>query len=125
LKVDKNEVLWSYYWHIITFSNYVVVQKFIDLGVWVIKSKELNFSFFLILSMPRKKIKRSRVRNFCSQKFDNTTNNSGMIYVLGFFGALVYYITTATSIWMGVTGFLKAIVWPAFLVYGSLKVLGL
>ena len=47
------------------------------------------------------------------------------IYGLGFIGALVYYLQTATSFWMGVLGFLKALVWPAFLVYGLLKFLGM
>ncbi len=48
----------------------------------------------------------------------------GAIYGLGFIGALVYYISQATSFWMGVLGFLKAIVWPAFLVFELLKFLG-
>ena len=39
------------------------------------------------------------------------------IYGLGFIGAVVYYISTAKSFWMGLLGVLKAIVWPAFLVY--------
>jgi hypothetical protein len=43
------------------------------------------------------------------------------IYGLGFIGALIYFISTAGGFWEGVLGFLKAIVWPAFLVYGSLK----
>lgn len=42
---------------------------------------------------------------------------SGAIYCLGFIGAVVFYIGQATSFWIGVLGFLKAIVWPAFLVY--------
>jgi len=45
------------------------------------------------------------------------------IYGLGFLGAAIYYISTATSFWMGVLGILKAIVWPAFLVYEMLKFL--
>ncbi len=49
----------------------------------------------------------------------------GAVYGLGFIGAVVYYISTATSFWMGVLGFLKAIVWPAFAVYGLLKSLGM
>jgi hypothetical protein len=49
----------------------------------------------------------------------------GAGYGLGFIGAAVYYISTATSFWGGVLGFLKAIVWPAFLVYGLLKSLGM
>jgi hypothetical protein len=47
------------------------------------------------------------------------------VYGLGFIGAAVYYISAATSFWMGVVGFLKAIVWPAFLVYEALKNLGM
>lgn len=49
----------------------------------------------------------------------------GAVYGLGFVGAAIYYISTATSFWMGVLGVLKAIVWPAFLVYSLLKSLGM
>jgi len=48
----------------------------------------------------------------------------GCVYGLGFIGATVYYISTSTGFWMGVLGFLKALVWPAFLVYKVLKFLG-
>ena len=48
----------------------------------------------------------------------------GAVYGLGFIGAAVYYISHATGFWMGVLGFLKAIVWPVFLVYEVLKFLG-
>lgn len=48
----------------------------------------------------------------------------GCAYFLGFIGAAVYYISTATGFWNGVLGFLKAIVWPAFFVYGALKFFG-
>ncbi len=46
------------------------------------------------------------------------------VYGLGFIGAAVYYISTASGFGMGVVGFLKAMVWPAFLVYEALKSLG-
>jgi hypothetical protein len=49
---------------------------------------------------------------------------SGAIYGLGFVGAAVYFISTATSFWVGVLGFIKAIVWPAVLVYDAFKGLG-
>ena len=49
----------------------------------------------------------------------------GMIYCLGFIGAAIYFVSTSTGFWMGVLGVLKAIVWPAFLVYGLLKSLGI
>jgi len=49
---------------------------------------------------------------------------SGAIYGLGFIGSLIYYLSTATGFWMGVFGVLKAMVWPAFLIYDLLKFLG-
>ncbi len=48
----------------------------------------------------------------------------GAVYGLGFIGAAIYYISTASSFWIGVLGFLKAIVWPVFLVMEALKALG-
>ena len=45
-------------------------------------------------------------------------------YFLGFLGAAIYYISAANGFWMGVLGFLKALVWPAFLVFEVLKFLG-
>jgi hypothetical protein len=49
--------------------------------------------------------------------------SSGAIYGMGFIGAAIYFISHATGFWMGVLGFLKAIVWPAMLVYESFKYL--
>ena len=46
------------------------------------------------------------------------------VYGLGFVGAAVYFISHATSFLTGVLGFLKAIVWPAFIVYEAFKHLG-
>ncbi|MFA5945010.1 MAG: hypothetical protein WC876_11170 [Candidatus Thermoplasmatota archaeon] len=45
----------------------------------------------------------------------------GGIYFLGFIGAAVYYIQDSSGFWGGVVGFLKALVWPAFLVYELLR----
>ena len=53
-----------------------------------------------------------------------TNPQSGAVYGLGFIGAAIYFISQATGFWMGVVGFLKAIVWPAFLVYEAFKYLG-
>jgi hypothetical protein len=41
----------------------------------------------------------------------------GSIYFMAFIGAAVYYIMQATTFWAGVLGFLKAIVWPAMLIF--------
>jgi TM2 domain-containing membrane protein YozV len=49
---------------------------------------------------------------------------SEAVYGLGLIGAAVFYISHATTFWLGVLGFLKAIVWPALLVYEALKFFG-
>ena len=46
-----------------------------------------------------------------------------VIYGLGLVGAAIYFISNATTFWMGVLGFLKALVWPAFLVYQAFQFL--
>jgi len=47
----------------------------------------------------------------------------GCVYGLGFIGAAIYYISIAVGFWAGVLGILKALVWPAFLVYELLRFL--
>ena len=49
---------------------------------------------------------------------------AGTVYFLGFIGAAIYFIGIASTFWQGVLGFLKAIIWPTFLVYGALKLIG-
>jgi hypothetical protein len=49
----------------------------------------------------------------------------GGFYFFGFIGAAIYFIGQATTFRIGVLAFLKAIVRPAFLVYGVLKFLGI
>jgi hypothetical protein len=51
--------------------------------------------------------------------------SGGALYFVGFLGALYYYLTTATSFLAGVIGVVKALLWPAFLVYGVMKYLGM
>lgn len=46
---------------------------------------------------------------------------TGGAYGLGFIGAAVYFIQHADTFWVGVIGVLKALVWPAFLVYKLLE----
>ena len=63
-------------------------------------------------------MKNKKMNKICMSHKDST----GCIYGLGFLGAAIYYISTATGFWMGVLGFLKAIVWPVFVV---MKILGM
>ena len=55
----------------------------------------------------------------------NSSNNAsnGALYGLGFIGAAIYFISHATGFWVGVLGFLKALVWPVFLVYHAFQAL--
>lgn len=48
----------------------------------------------------------------------------GAVYGLGLIGAAIYFISHASTFWLGVVGFFKALVWPAILVYDALKMLG-
>ena len=54
-------------------------------------------------------------------KFQQAGPASGAVYGLGLIGAAIYFISVATGFWVGVLGFLKAIVWPVFLVYEAFK----
>lgn len=57
-------------------------------------------------------------------KSKQNTAQCGAFYGLGFVGAAIYFISIATSFWLGVLGFLKAIIWPVFFVYEVFKYLG-
>jgi len=50
--------------------------------------------------------------------------SGGAVYGLGFIGAAIFFIAKATTFWVGLLGFLKAIVWPAILVFYALRALG-
>lgn len=43
------------------------------------------------------------------------------VYGLGLIGALFYFLQHVTTVWEGLVGISKAIVWPAFLVYKLLE----
>lgn len=60
---------------------------------------------------------RKRMRNHSGSGI------AGAAYFMAFIGAAVYYIQQATTFGIGVIGFLKALVWPAFLIYNLLEFL--
>ncbi|MFI5263058.1 MAG: hypothetical protein ACHQM6_00925 [Candidatus Kapaibacterium sp.] len=55
------------------------------------------------------------------KKMNKNVGASSGAYGLGLIGALVYYIQHATSFGDGILGFLKALIWPAMLVYNLLE----
>ena len=52
---------------------------------------------------------------------DRKSFHDNAVYIMGFAGAAVYYISSASGFLNIAAGILKAAVWPAFLVYGLLK----
>jgi hypothetical protein len=77
--------------------------------------------------MKKAKPKKSKIKNMdaCKLPCSTTSGCGGAAYGLGFLGAAIYYISTATGFWNGVWGFIKAIVWPAFLTFELMKYLGM
>ena len=52
---------------------------------------------------------------------DNGTSSA--VYGMAFIGALVYFVQHATTFWDGMLGILKAMIWPAWLIYKLLEFL--
>ena len=67
-------------------------------------------------------------KNTCTNESDgkNKMKDNGLaggIYGMAFIGAAVYFIQHATTFWEGVLGLLKAVFWPAMLIYKLLEFL--
>lgn len=71
--------------------------------------------------MKKRKTKKMSKRDKCCT---NNCGGSGCLYGLGLIGAAIYYIGHAGTFWLGVLGFLKALVWPVFFVLELLKFVG-
>jgi ammonia channel protein AmtB len=67
-------------------------------------------------------------KNLSGEQYSKRKNGyvagaSGTIYGLAFIGAAFYFISHATTFLMGVLGFIKALFWPAVLIYKLLEFL--
>ena len=56
-----------------------------------------------------------------NKKIKTEHGTSGALYFVGFIGSLVYWMQAAVGFGAVVTGFLKACVWPAYIVYKLLE----
>jgi hypothetical protein len=56
-------------------------------------------------------------------KIINKGGSGGALYGLGIIGAAVYYMQHAPTFWIGVLGIIKAVFWPAFVLYRVLELL--
>ena len=54
----------------------------------------------------------------------HVNNGGSAIYGLGLIGAAIYFIGNTAGFWGVIIGFLKALIWPLFLVYYLLDFLG-
>jgi len=69
----------------------------------------------------KRKVKKNLFKKENKMKCTPAGSCGCCFYFLGFIGAVVYYIQNSTSFGSGVLGILKALVWPAILIY---KLLG-
>lgn len=53
------------------------------------------------------------------------TGGGDIAYGLGLIGALIYFVQHANGFWEVILAVLKAVVWPAFLVYELMRSVGL
>lgn len=72
------------------------------------------------------KKKFKKLENWDKDNKKNKSNNSahgsaGALYFVGFIGSLVYWMQAAIGFGAVITGFLKAMVWPAYIVYKLLE----
>lgn len=57
----------------------------------------------------------------CKATPSSTHGTAGALYFVGFIGSLVYWMQAAIGFGAVVTGFLKSLVWPAYIVYKLLE----
>lgn len=61
-------------------------------------------------------------KDWCKGKNVNSAHGTGgALYFVGFIGALIYWMQAAVGFGAVVTGFLKACVWPAYIIYKLLE----
>ena len=75
-----------------------------------------------------KKVTKIDMQDCCEKHYRNdhhghhgNANGGGAVYGLGLIGAAIYFIGQTSNFQDGFIAFLKALVWPAYLVYDALK----
>ena len=108
------------------YQNFAAILASILIGIAVLASAWVSWGVKYGYKYGKEWDKKKGAGFKCTVK-DNMQRGGGggAFYFLGFLGALIYYLTTAPTLAEGIIGILKALVWPAFLVFGALKALGL
>jgi hypothetical protein len=91
------------------------------LSFYIFRQMFIKFRFIKTLMVKRRVVVKSD--DFGHKCKWHHHHNGCAGYFLGMIGAATWYISQASGFWGGVVGFLKALVWPAFLVYEVLKYL--
>ncbi len=52
------------------------------------------------------------------------TRSNDIIYGLGIIGSAVHFLSEAGGFWEGAFGIMKALLWPAFLIYEAFQAMG-
>ena len=56
-----------------------------------------------------------------NKKYGTSHGTAGALYFVGFIGSLVYWMQAANGFGAVITGILKSLVWPAYIVYKLLE----
>lgn len=64
------------------------------------------------------------VKNDKTVKVINDHGPSGFVFFVAFIGAVVYFVQQSHGFWGFILAVLKAIVWPAFVTFHVLQLLG-
>ena len=63
-------------------------------------------------------VKKTIVNN---KYYNKASDEGGMVYFVGFIGALIYFMQNADNFGEVLLGILQAFVWPAYIVYKLLE----
>ena len=105
------------------YQNLAVILVSILVGIAVLAASWVSWGIKYGMKYGKEWQGKSKDK-YCEMKSGGRGCGSAF-YALGFLGALIYFVTTAPTFWDAVIGFFKAIIWPAFLVYGAAIFLGL
>jgi hypothetical protein len=59
-----------------------------------------------------------------SSKVINDHGPMGFVFFVAFIGAAVYFVQQASGFWASIGAIFQAMVWPAYVVYHALQLLG-
>ena len=82
-------------------------------------------AFFHYFNSPKKTVYLNSILTGYIIIYMKHNAGSGALYGIGMIGALIYYLEHATTFLMGLIGIVKAIFWPAVVVYKVLEMLNL